>query len=279
MALGRGLRPNVLMLYGSEKALAEPDWKRRAAYRWLGEVHIPGRLRVWHVMRQLRRLGAWGTRPVSILDAGGGEGSLSYYLARRFRACRIVVADNSRETLERGRRIKERLDLGNLEVREADLLTLSDETAYDFVICSDVLEHIEDDHRVVANLAGALKPDGCLIVTSPSVPQPKHLPLVAWRERRIGFSPADYGHVRQGYSVDDLQRLFAGAGLATDRIRKTFGFFGTLMFDMFFVTGDSRPNPFVYAMLFPFYIGLSALDLAFPGSQGAGILGVARKPK
>jgi hypothetical protein len=129
----------------------------------------------------------------------------------------------------------------------------------------------------VANLAKALKPRGALIVTAPSIPQPKHLPLVAWRERRIGFSPTDYGHVRQGYSEADLGRLFAGAGLATECVRRTFGPFGTLMFDIFFVTGDSKPNPLVYAALFPFYLVLSALDLLVPSKGGAAILGVAVK--
>ena len=102
-----------------------------------------------------------------------------------------------------------------------DLLDPGDQRAYDAIVCSDVLEHIEEDQRVVANLAAALKPGGVLIVTSPSVPQPKHPPLVAWREKRIGFTPEDYGHVRQGYSEADLERVFAEAGLETERVRRT----------------------------------------------------------
>src|SRR6185436_1657283 len=107
-----------------------------------------------------------------------------YYVARRFPRWQVVVADRDRETLERGARIKRRLALANLELMEVDLLALDVRERFDVVICSDVLEHIDDDQRVVDNLARALRPGGCMVVTAPSVPQPRHLGLVRWRERR-----------------------------------------------------------------------------------------------
>jgi SAM-dependent methyltransferase len=266
------------VVYGQEKALGEPDWRRRLGYQIVGELHIPGRLRIWHVIKVLRRCGLWKDGPLTVLDAGGGEGAFCYHMARRFPRWRVVLGDNAVSTLEKASAVRKALRLGNLDVKEMDLLDLGERDVYDLVVCSDVLEHIEDDRGVVRNLATALKPGGHLIVTSPSVPQPRHLPLVAWRERRIGFSPADYGHVREGYSEGDLEEVFGSAGLVTDRVRRTFGPFGTLMFDIFFVTGDSHPNPLVFATLFPLYMTLSALDLVVPSRTGAGILGVARKP-
>jgi 2-polyprenyl-3-methyl-5-hydroxy-6-metoxy-1,4-benzoquinol methylase len=265
-------------MYGREKAWGETDWRRRAGYRWLGELHLPGRLRAWHVMKEMRRLGIWGPEPRAVLDAGGGEGAFAYWLARRFPEWRIVVADNAAATLERGARIKAGLGLTNLELRTADLRHPGDEKAYDFILCTDVLEHIDEDDLVVKHLAMSLKPGGVLLITSPSVPQPRHLALVRWRERRIGFQPSDYGHVRDGYSERQLALLLDHAGLEVDTVKRTFGRFGTLMFDIFFVTGDSRPNPVVFLALFPFYLALGALDLALPGRNGAAVLGVGRKP-
>jgi 2-polyprenyl-3-methyl-5-hydroxy-6-metoxy-1,4-benzoquinol methylase len=265
------------MLYGSEKAWGEPDWKRRLGYRWLGELHIPGRLRSWFIIRALRRLGVWNGRPRSLYDAGGGEGAFAVHIAHRFPAWRVVIADNDAKTIERALRIKRALGLDNLEVREVDLREPGEESAYDIVVCADVLEHIQEDDRVVKHLGYALKPGGVLLVTSPSVPQPRHLRLVAWRERRIGFSPSDYGHVRDGYSEDRLRALFENAGLAVESVRRTFGRAGTFMFDLFFVTGDSRPNPLVYLALFPFYMLLAALDVLAPARNGAAVMGIARK--
>ncbi len=265
-------------MYGREKAWGETDWKRRAGYYLLGELHCPGRLRAWHVVKELRRLGLWGPEPRTLYDAGGGEGAFAYWVARKFPAWTVVVGDNESETLERGERIKHGLGLGNVELRSVDLRDPGEESAYDIIVCSDVLEHIEEDDLVVKHLTYALKPGGVVIVTSPSVPQPRHLPLVRWRERRIGFHPSDYGHVRDGYSEKDLAVLLGNAGLDVETIHRTFGFFGTLMFDVFFVTGDNRPNPLVYAALFPFYMTLAALDLRLGGRDGAAILGIGRKP-
>jgi SAM-dependent methyltransferase len=267
-----------MTLYGQEKAWAETDWKRRAGYRVLGELHWPGRLRMWHVMHALRRLGLFGPERRSLYDAGGGEGAFAYHVARRFPEWRVVIGDNHGPTLERGERIKAALGLGNLELRQVDLREPGEEAEHDIVVCSDVLEHIDDDDRAMKHLAHALRPGGVLIVTAPAVPQPQHLPLVRWRERRIGFQPSDYGHVRDGYSETQLARLMENTGLGVQWVQRTFGPFGTLMFDVFFVTGDNRPNALVYATLFPAYAALSALDVAFPGERGAAVLGVGRKP-
>ena len=265
------------MLYGREKAWGEPNWQRRLGYWLLGELHIPGRLRSWHIIRALRALGLWDETPRALYDAGGGEGAFAFHVARRFPAWRVVIADNEEKTIARALRIKRALRLDNLEIRDVDLRAPGEENEYDIVICADVLEHIEEDGLVVKHLGQALKPGGALLVTSPSVPQPRHLPLVAWRERRIGFDPSDYGHVRQGYSEERLRALFESAGLAVESVRRTFGPAGTLMFDLFFVTGDSRPHPLVYAALFPLYMALSIVDVMGPARGGAAIFGIARK--
>jgi SAM-dependent methyltransferase len=235
-------------------------------------------LRAWHLIKELRRLQLWSPESRALYDAGGGEGAFAYYMARRFPAWRVVVADNEARTLERAERIKRGLQLTNLEVRDVDLRDPGDHEVYDVVVCSDVLEHIDEDALVVKHLAHALKPGGILIVTSPSVPQPRHLPLVRWREQRIGFHSSDYGHVRDGYSERQIEVLFDDAGLEVESVRQTFGPFGTLMFDLFFATGDNRPNPVVYAGLFPFYLALGALDLSLTTRRGAAVLGIARKP-
>ncbi len=266
------------MLFGREKRFGEADWKRRLGYTLLGEMHIPGRLRVWHLIKVLRELGLWQPKPLAMLDAGGGEGAFAYNCARRFPAWQVVVADDEPETLARGRRIQAGLGLHNLQVQPVDLTDFHATACYDIVICSDVLEHIEDDETVVRNLACALKPGGVLCLTSPSIPQRRHLALVAWRERRIGFHPSQYGHVRDGYSTADMQHFLEANDLVVNTIRWTFGRFGTLMFDIFFVTGDNRPPLLAYAALFPVYLGLSALDVALPNRSGSAILAVGRKP-
>jgi hypothetical protein len=75
-----------------------------------------------------------------------------------------------------------------------------------------------------------------------------------------------------------MRRFFSRTGLEVEAIHWTFGRFGTLMFDLFFVTGDSRPNPLMYATLFPMYMGLALLDVCIPNQTGSAIMAVGRKP-
>ncbi len=141
-----------------------------------------------------------------------------------------------------------------------------------------MLEHIEDDRGAMANLARALAPGGYLLLTFPSVPQRRHLKMVAWRERRIGFKPEDIGHVRPGYSPDMINGLAREVGLEPVKTVWTYGPFGNLAHDLFFVLGDSKPNPIVFAASLPFLLALSFLENHTPTRHGSGLLAIVRKP-
>ncbi len=128
------------------------------------------------------------------------------------------------------------LVLSNVSFSRDNLLNLTATSEYDLITNTDVLEHIEDDVGAMANLARALAPGGYLLLTFPSVPQRRHLKLVAWRERRIGFKPEDIGHVRPGYSPAMMDSLARAVGLETVKTVWTYGPFGNLAHDLFFVT-------------------------------------------
>jgi 2-polyprenyl-3-methyl-5-hydroxy-6-metoxy-1,4-benzoquinol methylase len=264
-------------MYGSEKWICEPNPVRRWAYRLLGEINVPGRLRSYHILGALRRLGLMD-RPIRMLEAGCGKGDLAIYLARRNPHWQIVGLELDPEKVERARLVAERLGLTNIEFRLGNLEDPSFDSEFDLILNADVLEHIQDDVTVIRNFCRALRPGGFVLVTSPSIPQRKHLRTVYWREKRIGFHPSDYGHVRDGYSKQDLEEKFAAAGGRVVDCRFTFGLFGTLAFDVFFSIGDSHPNPVVYALMFPWLMALAGLDLALPTRTGSAILAVAQRP-
>jgi len=266
-----------MTLYGSEKWIFEESVVRRWAYRLLGEVHVPGRLRSYHILRTLRSLGLLN-RSVRMLDAGSGRGDLALHLARRCPHWQILGVDADELKVARSNELARRAGLENLHFETALLEDLVFRDEFDLIVSADVLEHIADDQRVIANLCRALRPGGYLVITSPSVPQRAHLPLVRWREKRIGFDPAQYGHVRQGYGPTDLAEKLDRAGARMIQSRFTFGFFGTLAFDLFFVIGDNRPNPVVFGLMFPALMALAAADLYFPTRSGSAILAVAQRP-
>jgi SAM-dependent methyltransferase len=262
---------------GEGKRFIEKDWKRRAAYTLLGEPHVPGWIRLQHVLRSIRLLPLDG-KPVRFLDAGCSRGDLLTYLAERHRQWSFVGLELEGDRVEMAETIRRRANLRNISYLRADICHLPFQNEFDVVVCSDVLEHIPDDRAAFLNLSQALKPGGYLLVTSPSVPQPRHLPFVAWRERRVGFDPSEYGHVRDGYSLDRLRNLFEEAGTEPIQVRFTYGRCGTLCFDLFFSIGDNRPNPLVFVVLFPLLKALAFLDLYGEPNRGAAVLGMARKP-
>jgi SAM-dependent methyltransferase len=83
---------------------------------------------------------------------------------------------------------------------------------FDIVLCTENIEHIADDFRLMRAMAGCLKPGGRLLLSSPQL-------------RRIPQSSMDYGpfpevedgrHVRRGYSRAMLEELCGYAGLVPE---------------------------------------------------------------
>lgn len=98
------------------------------------------------------------SNPPSVLDVGCGGG----LLAERFAAigCRVTGVDQSLPTLEAARdhARSSGLDIA-YEAGDAASLPFAD-AQFDVVCCCDVLEHVGDVDRVVAEIARVLKPSG-----------------------------------------------------------------------------------------------------------------------
>jgi hypothetical protein len=70
----------------------------------------------------------------------------------------------------------------------------------------ETLEHILNDTKVLSDLCALLRPGGTLLVTVPSI---DHHPL--WGETVSEYE--DGGHVRWGYSHEELAKMFRSCGL------------------------------------------------------------------
>ena len=74
---------------------------------------------------------------------------------------------------------------------------------FDVVVVADMIEHVEDEVRFVAELARVLKPGGRLIVNTP------HARNTVLRRLRLRLGQTDekHGHVRPGYTRESLRFL------------------------------------------------------------------------
>lgn len=161
------------------------------------------------------------------LNAGAGEGLYTNFLESVGSINEIVDVDISDNLLKQ----TEPSALSHRRV-VASLTDLPFEDGYfDSCLCSEVLEHIEDDAKAVAELSRVLKPGGLLIVSVPTPP-----------------APFDKAHVREGYSLQQIGDLLQGAGFSVVRHLYCFHMFMRLLMKawdwQFSILGRRRRNFF-----------------------------------
>jgi SAM-dependent methyltransferase len=144
--------------------------------------------------RQIRRLGSAG-RALDIGAAGGGN---TWVLAAY--GWKAIAADLSPAAVELAH------ERGLTAVR-ADARSLPFPSAtFDLVLALDVLEHIQDDHLVVAEIARILRPGGAAFITVPC-------DMSLWSEHDVAL-----GHVRR-YTRRSLGDLAEKCGLTIEQMR------------------------------------------------------------
>ena len=152
-----------------------------------------------------------------ILDLGAGEGFVSLALREAF-ACRIVALDAAPPILHQG--VDRDVDGSSQHWLLGDGAQLPfRDGSFDGLVCSEVLEHVDDDASVVREIARVLKPGGVAALTVPCANYPALWDPLNWVRERLGlghFSP-DSGfwgglwamHLRL-YRPGEFRELVAG---------------------------------------------------------------------
>jgi SAM-dependent methyltransferase len=159
------------------------------------------------------------------------------------------------------------------------------ENGVSHVICSEVLEHVEDDQKAIQELARVMKQDGLACITVP---------------HRMFYFAADDRFVRhfRRYETEEMQTKLDNAGLDLKVMVKVLGplekitMFSTVMaFSLIQkITGhreaEKKPSPLmgliapVFNLCNTVYVGLARLDAwLMPRSLSTVVLFEARKPK
>jgi SAM-dependent methyltransferase len=145
--------------------------------------------------------------PIDTLDAGCGNGALSYAaykLGNRVLGISVRADEVQRNREFFGSRVSsnERLQFDEMNIYDLSRLGRK----FDQIVCSETLEHIARDEQVVALFGRSLRPGGVLHLCSPFSMHPSNnLGRVA--------GPEDGGHVRDGYTLDTYRCLLNRAGL------------------------------------------------------------------
>jgi SAM-dependent methyltransferase len=148
-----------------------------------------------------------------VLDLGCGFGRHAFEAYRR--GAHVVAVDRSAAEVDQVKvwfaamaAESEAPPASRAQAVRADLLALPfPDSSFDVVIASEVLEHIPDDHRAIAEIARVVRPGGRVAVTVPRW----------WPERVCWALSRDYhevegGHVRI-YRGHEIARRLRAAGL------------------------------------------------------------------
>ena len=203
----RLIRPNIGIL-------------ERSLFRVLGIADPAHYLHYRYLMRGLDIIDDF--KPLCILDAGCGHGDYSFYLARRYPKAFIIGIDLDSEAITRNIEAKKALGLRNLEFRVQSILNVEEASAFDLIICIDVLEHIPENIEAFIRLAKALKPNGYAFYHIPTQ-RPKPVPFSRYLNGFLQWAHEE--HIAEERSAEELVEIALDSGLKIVTTFKTFGYY------------------------------------------------------
>ncbi|PIQ60502.1 MAG: methyltransferase type 11 [Bacteroidetes bacterium CG12_big_fil_rev_8_21_14_0_65_60_17] len=266
------------------RLVAGRTWATRLFFFFLQMVF----LRSWYVRRELRRAvqraGSRlrdGERCIDVLDAGTGFGQFSWWMAQRFERLCITAVDVKEDYLQEARRrfAHARLDK-RVTFKVDDLVALQADGPFDLILSVDVMEHIEEDERVFSHFFRVLRPEGQVIINTPSDQGGSD---VHTSDGESFISE----HVRDGYARADLRAKLERAGFHVDRIDYTYGMAGSLAWKLAVKVpmrmlgawfGWVVLLPLWYAAALPVVLVLHAVDVKLTNKTGTGLIAVAHRP-
>ena len=234
-------------------------------------------LRAWYVRRELKRFLKTEGR---VLDAGTGFGQYAWHVARTYPGATVVGTDIKEDYLARAEAyFATSAACQEIVLQRDDLTAPSVQGPFDCILAIDVLEHIEDDVKVLKHFEQLLVPGGHVIISTPSDLGGSD----AHVEGEGGFIGE---HVREGYSRAEITRKLAQAGLSAVRADYTYGRWGSLAWRMLIkhpirlLSKSLWLTPLLalyYLPVLPVGLVFNRLDMLRPNVRGTGLIVVAKK--
>lgn len=253
-------------MFGSAKRHLYRDPVKKFFYGLMGIPRIAEQNRARRVLRTIRKTNLAG-RP-KILDAGFGDGFYSLWLAKQFPFAEITAIDNDKKNVKNLEFLVFRENLVNINVIHCDLTKIDFQSSFDLILCIDVLEHIEDDEKVLNNFFRALKPQSWLIIHVPQVNQ------------KFLFTKRNFGcgreHVREGYSQAGITSTLIKRGLELVKTEISFSPFASLAVEIDEAIWRTKFY-LLWLAIYPILYIIGWIDSVYPVTKGQGFLIVAKK--
>lgn len=170
--------------------------------------------------------------------------------------------------------------------------------AFRFVLCSEVMEHLEDHDAVSRELGRVMGPDGVAVITVPYTGLGFTSFLDLLGIRTVHDFPGPERHVRPGYDERSLARLLEPHGLRVRRYTYYFRLFTRLATDVVSLghigyqrlvhrrrawtwsdvtASEGSPVLRLYMGIFPLLLAFSRLDRMLSTRRGFGLIAAVGK--
>jgi SAM-dependent methyltransferase len=159
--------------------------------------------------------------PKKILDVGCGAGTLGLYYGSK--GHKVLGIDISQKAVDSANLSAELLGLKNVNFEKMDFPYEIPNSKFDFVIFTEVIEHLSDDDLALKKIFILLKQKGIVILSTPS----KNAPLY-----RLGLAKSfdkKVGHLRR-YTIEGLSAKAEKCGFDVIYMKKTEGIVRNFLF-------------------------------------------------
>lgn len=159
-----------------------------------------------------------------VLDYGCGAGTLSFYMSSK--GISVVGVDISNDAVKMCKQNAAQFNLKNIDfINSGKIPRKIKRVKFDLIICSEVIEHVDADTKLIRGLAGLLKNNGSIIITTPSINAPLYrMGLLNEFDKRVG-------HLRR-YSEEGLLRKIKLSGLKVINLYKREGILRNSLFNI-----------------------------------------------
>jgi len=175
------------------------------------DIYVDSGARILDALANTPRFNRWMADTIRpyvgsrVLEIGAGIGNLTRHLSSKRQS--YIASDIDDEYL--ARLAVHFQNRPNMTLRRCDLARPEDfadlREQADTVVCLNVVEHVEDDHLALENVAGVLEPGGRAIIL---VPQDQSI---------YGTLDEVLGHFRR-YAENDLRSKLESAGLEVEQV-------------------------------------------------------------
>ncbi|MFQ5787589.1 MAG: class I SAM-dependent methyltransferase, partial [Thermodesulfobacteriota bacterium] len=114
----------------------------------------------------------------------------------------------------------------------------------DLILCLDLIEHVKEDYKLVKEISRVLKKEGKVILTTP-MQNGLSFPFLSREE--VENIEGEWSHVRKGYSLNSIEKLFENNNLVIEKTSKYLNYFSRFAYSFNrFSRIPIRVNSFLY---------------------------------